>query len=110
MMIPPARLSGQEAGEAEEIEVAGWAHYYHDWVEAARRGGMLWRLSGPESHHPLPTAQHSPDIAQNNQGELPGAGLDTHALQPPPSREHVRKYEGRQRWREQVGPVTWDHF
>ena len=35
------------------------------------------------THCPLvATAQHSPDIAQNNQGELPGAGLDTHALPP----------------------------
>ena len=36
------------------------------------------------THCPLvATAQHSPDIAQNNQGELPGAGLETHALLPP---------------------------
>ena len=41
MMIPPARLGHQEAGEAEETEVGGWAHYYHDWVEAAGRGGMF---------------------------------------------------------------------
>ena len=41
MVIPPAWLSCEEAGEAEEIEEAGWAHYYHDWVEAARRGGMF---------------------------------------------------------------------
>ena len=41
MVIPPAWLSCEEAGEAEEIKEAGWAHYYHDWVEAARRGGMF---------------------------------------------------------------------
>ena len=41
VMVPPARLAHQQAGQAEEIDEAGWAHYYHDWVEAARWGGIL---------------------------------------------------------------------
>ena len=71
MMIPPARLGCQEAGEAEQIEVAGWAHYYHDWVEAARRGGMLlltdclWLLL--TTHCPLHnTLQISPKTIRVN--------------------------------------------
>ena len=44
MMIPPAGLGSQEAGEAEDTEVGGGAHCYQDCVEAVRRGGMLIQL------------------------------------------------------------------